>query len=1128
MRAIRSQGGVGFFWETSQMAYTINTTTAAEFFTNANAGTGPTAAQTLALQAIVNDFASGAISDDVAFGKIVNLAADTTTAVSVGAYEFFLGYAPSQAGLAALNAAYVGSGAQANLNGENRFIAQSVSLALQNATAKADFSAAYGSMSVEAATKAAYLIIIGQAAADANNVNVDNAVAFLASASAQAYYKAFIKANVPGIADADLDLAVKAAIVGEILFQATAYDSGAGIGSYAAATTNLLKDLADDGNLVGNNVAGIDLFAAYGQGNTGGKSFTLTTGVDSGTSFVGGAGADTFNGTTGTVTLTALDTLDGGAGVDTLNYIQTTAIAVPVSASIKNIEVVNLTSGADITVDASTWTGLTTLTASGTGGADITVASASVTAIDSDLAGNAIVIAGSTDATVNASKVTNGTVDVTDASGVVSVTTGLINGSAAGQITVDGGTKVTVVQNVKAAATATTGAVDITNEGDLTTVSVSATKGTGATVTYNTVAIHGVADADTDDTITTASISGYTTVGIDGANKLTKLDLAVGSGNVIIDNSAAGATDAATTLALGVNGLTGGTLDDADIYETLNVTTSGAASTLANITFGALETLTVAGDKKLTLTSLAGATSLTTIDAHTATGGLTIGSTLGTGVTYTGGTGVDTITLGATTKAIATGDGNDVVTLAAGTTALGTGGTIDAGAGTADVLSFADADDATTASAGTTFETKISNFEVVRLAGAAGAGVTVNLANLDDIKQVEVAVDLGQTLAVSGLGSGGKVTYNAAQTAASTITVVDAAAGTDDVVNIAISAAAARNVNTLTVANVETVNFLTDDTASTSTGIEHTASLTAGAAKTITVAGDAGLTLTFTGTSLETFDASGVTDGDVTWTAGATGDLTVKGGATADANVIVLSAVTGDVTYTGGSGTDTITMNNATNHDGSTNTFDLGNGTNTLTAGNNDGDNTVTGGTGIDTITVGNGDNTITTGSGNDVVTVGTGANTISLGAGNDTLTIGASAGLNTVDVGTGTDVVIFNGVQTAAGYYTSLTGMGAGDSIDLSANANDAGGLGAGVIGAKITLGGASSFANYLDAATAGDGSTDSSFHWFQYNGNTYIVLDNSAAATFQDGGDQVIELTGLVNLATATQDGSYVLTLA
>lgn len=1100
------------------MAYNINMTTATAFFTNANAGTGPSAAQTLALQAIVNDFASAQITDEVAFGKIVNLAADSTTAVSVGAYEFFLGYAPSQAGLTALNAAYVGSGAQANLNGENRFIAQSVSLALNNTDAKAAFSASYGSMTVQAAAKAAYLIIIGQAAADANNVNVDNAVNnFLASASAVAYYKTFIKANVPGITDADLDLAVKAAIVGEILYQATSFDNGAGIGSYASATTNLLKDLADDGNLVGNNVAGIDLFAAYGQGNTGGQTFTLTTGVDAGASFTGGNGADTFNGTTGTNVLTALDALDGGAGVDTLNYITTAALTVPGTATVKNIEIANLTSGGTVTVDASTWTGLTSLTANSYGGSDVTVDAASVTAVDSNLAGGSIVVTGATNVTVDASKVDGGDITVVDATGAVAITSQVIDNTA-GNIEVTGGTTVAITQNIKAGATATAGAVVVENGGDLISVSATVTKGTGSTPTYNSINIKGIADgADADDTIKTVSASGYTSLTTVQTNQISTLNLTTGSGNIVIDNSDAAVGTAVTALTVNANGLTGGTLDDADVYESLTIKTSGAASTLANITLGAMETLTISGDKKLTLTSLAGATALESIDASASTGGVTISSTLGNGIAFAGGSGVDTITLGTTTKAITTGDGNDVVTLVSGG-GVGVGGSINAGAGTGDVLSFADADDATTLSGTATFEGKISGFEIVRLAGAAGAGVTANLANLDDIKQVEVTANIGQTIALTNLASGGSVKYTAAQAAATTLTVSDATTGTADVVNLAISSAAGLNVNTINAANVETVNFSTDDTAATVTNIAHTATLVDAAAKAITISGDAGLALTFTGTALESFDASGVTAGTVTWTAGATGDLEVKGGAFA--NVFTFNAVAGDITYTGGAKADTIT---AASHDGDS-TWSLGNGANSLTVG--DGDNTVTGGTGVDNVTVGDGNNTITTGDGADIVEIGTGENTVNLGAGDDTLTIGAQAHVNTVDLGTGDDTVIFGGVQTAAGFYTSISGAGDDDVLDFSGTIN--GNTTAAALGTKITLGGASSFANYLDAAAAAnDGGTDSVVHWFTYNGNTYVVIDNDDAVTFQDGVDQVVELTGIHNLATSTVDANGVITL-
>ena len=329
------------------MAYNVTQLTA--FFTNANAGTAPTAAQTLTLQALANQNAAGTLTNDQALASTVDLASDTTTAVSVGTYQFFLGYAPSQAGLTALNAAYVGTGSQAGLNGENRFIAQSVSLALQNPTAKASFAASYGTMSVVDATKAAYNIIIGNSAAAAAGVNVDNSVAFLTSATSIAYYTAFVKANVPGLTtQADIDLAVKAAIVGEILYAATTYNNGAGLGSYATASTNLIKDLADDGALTANNSAGVDLFGNYGPGGAG-TTYTLITGADT---ITGTGSNDTINALTikadGTnaTTFSAFDSIDGGAGEDTLNiYVDDTNNlndAFPTSAVVKNVEVVNI------------------------------------------------------------------------------------------------------------------------------------------------------------------------------------------------------------------------------------------------------------------------------------------------------------------------------------------------------------------------------------------------------------------------------------------------------------------------------------------------------------------------------------------------------------------------------------------------------------------------------------------------------------------------------------------------------------------------------------------------------------------------------------------------------------------
>jgi len=74
-------------------------------------------------------------------------------------------------------------------------------------------------------------------------------------------------------------------------------------------------------------------------------NITLTTGVDSGAAFTGGAGDDTFNAVTAGA-FGAFDSIDGGAGSNTLNYTDTAAITSFGGAKIANIQTVNVTSSA--------------------------------------------------------------------------------------------------------------------------------------------------------------------------------------------------------------------------------------------------------------------------------------------------------------------------------------------------------------------------------------------------------------------------------------------------------------------------------------------------------------------------------------------------------------------------------------------------------------------------------------------------------------------------------------------------------------------------------------------------------------------------------------------------------------
>ena len=102
---------------------------------------------------------------------------------------------------------------------------------------------------------------------------------------------------------------------------------------------------------------------------------------------------------------------------------------------------------------------------------------------------------------------------------------------------------------------------------------------------------------------------------------------------------------------------------------------------------------------------------------------------------------------------------------------------------------------------------------------------------------------------------------------------------------------------------------------------------------------------------------------------------------------------------------------------------------------------------------------------------------------------------------------------------------LAVGDTIDLAGVDDGDAGIADGAFGAALTLGAGATLANYLDAAAAdttdtggGTAALDVSIaSHFQFEGNTYIVVDNNTAATFTSGGtinDSVIQIAGLVDL--------------
>lgn len=928
----------------------------------------------------------------------------------------------------------------------------------------------------------------------------------------------------------------------------------------AKALIATVKDAASKDAALANLDATISKIET-GRAEETGKTYKLTAGADS---FTGNSGNDVFvasyeSGTNNT--LTSYDALDGGAGNDTLsvNVGGAAALTIPGTAKVSNIEIANLSAENTVTADTTTWTGLTTLTvdarsipaATDKSGNTTSITAAATTSVvlnDSNNGGVDVTIEGGKDVTATIKGMSGTDVNIGGATapvGIVSVNTIATAAVGAGTINVNGGTTVNVTQSVsgvKVNSTTTNASVNVT--GTATTTAVTLKAAAAATQSATKVGVTASAVSITDvnsggastkaGTITSISVDSYTTVGI-ANNALTTLSLANGSGNVIIDNSSSLATVTNKTLALTVNGLTGGTLDDADVYTKLNITATGAASKLANITTGKVEDITLGGSKGLTLTSAAGLTALktvtvsgsagitadlsgakvTTVDtsATTGTSKVTIDAA---NATFTGGAGADSVTVAATapTKAISLGAGDDSLDISNATASPTK--TLDGGAGS-DSLTVTAAN-AATASADSKFAGIVQNFEKLVLTGSTNQ--TVDLAVLGNFNHVTTSGGNGLTL--NGMTTGGTLVLNGNGTA---YTVANSAftAGKTDVLNLSLTSAGQANFAStgITAANVETIAITVADTQDTPTGtFNDSVTLLGNSVAAITVSGNAGLALTAASTALTNVDASGISlaegaTGGFTFTAGALAAAATIKGSVNGVNDVTASAATKAVTYTGGSLADKFTSTNAQN-----NSAALGEGNNIYDGTGANGNNTITAGAGNDTVTVGNGNNTVTLGDGANTFTAGSGANTYTGGKGVDTVTVGG--GKNVITLGAGNDIVTISAASSSANSYSEIKDAHKGVTINLIDRGTEV------FNSTKVELADTAVLQDYANQVVqqGGNASVNGKMGWFQFQGNTYIVEslhDGSGNnASFVNGTDVIIRLTGLIDLSTANFSGN------
>lgn len=324
------------------------------------------------------------------------------------------------------------------------------------------------------------------------------------------------------------------------------------------------------------------------MGQTGGQTYMLTTGVDSGAAFTGGAGNDTFeaglSGTAGaeTQTLGSFDELNGGGGVNTLNATLNGSAAV--SPYLTNIQNVNVRSLANGTVSLTNATGVETVTVANSFGNTTTVNA--VGAVKNFAVNNQtgnVTVTGNTATDLNLSFNKFGTAGAastfTAATGATSATVKLADSNV----------------NVAGVASLTTLAVAATGANTLKTASAGAVE---------TITVTGAGSVKFDDAL---SVLKSLTSG-DGA---ITADITNATAGAVTVKTGAGA-DNITAAGAGVASISTGAGND-------NVTITGALAATATIALGA-------GDDRLVLDTAPGA-----------------------GVTLSGGDGMDTL---ATTKAV--------------------------------------------------------------------------------------------------------------------------------------------------------------------------------------------------------------------------------------------------------------------------------------------------------------------------------------------------------------------------------------------------------------------------------------------------------------------------------------------
>lgn len=699
-----------------------------------------------------------------------------------------------------------------------------------------------------------------------------------------------------------------------------------------------------------------------------------------------------------------------------------------------------------------------------------------------------------------------------------------------------------------------------------------------ATHTVKTITVDGYANTSTIGAGTaTTALETLTLKNAQGTASMTVADTAATLGLTVEKLGAAAVLDAKTGAVTTAQVDAVVTLTAAPT--TLNVTSTG--NNFINLTAAATETLNVSGTglldinttdlaavKTVKVSGTAGLTlnagvadTVTSVDTTGTTGTTTI-TIEGDRATYSGGAGVDNVTVKnanvAMTKAISLGAGDDKLTLntTSGNIAAPTV-TLDGGTGT-NTIAMTNAN-AVEATKNGNLAAKIDNFQKLEITDKQTVAGTVNLANLDNISYViskgsdtaaAAATKTSFTLDVTGSAATATdtVAFNgstyaftgAAATATSFATQLYAlivatppVTGTWVATGVSGTKITFEAVTAGVLATPANTAFVFVDVDSSTSAVTFaTAEVSAGAA-----AGGAVITQTIdklaSGGTLELNDVS---DGVIVQVTDATTNLTDV------LNIVTSAATTSDVGQVTANKVETINIEaKDTIHgtDVSTNTLTIdadkavtvnvkgagdlvldftaaskalttvdgstATGKLNITSVKNDGENLVIkGGLAADTLTSAGQNDKLFGNEGADKLKA---AGTIAL------VELNGGTGIDSYDVSTASS-------KTAAS-VVRITNFEKGETIKFVANAD------ASFLGSKFEMTGAAGLSDYvgqaLAAATAyaddlkGAATSTKGIAWFQFGGNTYIAQDVDGNDAFSTG-DIVVEITGQVDLSASS----------